>query len=77
MGAQLASLPVNPDDRPLRALQVQLLAALERRTAPPPPPRPAYVPSELGHDRLEVMEISASEWAAASQILEDGPGRGP
>lgn len=74
MGAQLASLPVKPDDLPLRALQVQLLKALARREA-----SAASAPvmsSFLDADKLEVVEISASAWAAASQIAEDGPGRG-
>ncbi len=72
MGAQLASLPVRPQDLPLRALQVQLLQAIERRSAPPP----SYLPSSLDGDRVEVVEISASEWAAASQLFEEGPGAG-
>lgn len=71
MGAQLASLPVRPQDLPLRALQVQLLQAIERRSAPPP----SYLPSSLDGDRVEVQEISASEWAAASQLFEEGPGQ--
>lgn len=74
MGAQLASLPVKADDLPLRALQVQLLKALARREA-----SAAAAPvmsSFLDADKLEVVEISASAWAAASQIAEDGPGRG-
>lgn len=74
MGAQLASLPVKADDLPLRALQVQLLKALARREA-----SAASAPvmsTFLDGDKLEVVEISASAWAAASQIAEDGPGRG-
>lgn len=74
MGAQLASLPVKADDLPLRALQVQLLKALARREA-----SAAAAPvmsSFLDADKLEVVEISASAWAAASQIAEEGPGRG-
>lgn len=65
MGAQLASLPVAPDDRPLRALQVELLAALARRAGAPPTPR--FVPTDLGPGKLEVMEVSDSEWAEASR----------
>lgn len=82
MGAQLTSLPVRPDDVPLRALQVQLMAALARRAAAtmpkaPTPVVPAFVPTGMGHDKLEVMEISASEWAAASDMMDNGPGHGP
>lgn len=73
MGAQLASLPVRPQDLPLRALQVHLLQAIERRSEPPP----SYRPSALDGDRVEVVEISASEWAAASQLFEEGVGQGP
>lgn len=74
MGAQLASLPVRPQDLPLRALQVQLLQALDRRSVRPP--MPSYLPSALDAGRVEVQEISASEWAAASQLFDDGPGQG-
>ncbi|MCP5271754.1 MAG: hypothetical protein H6932_11035 [Burkholderiaceae bacterium] len=80
MGAQLAALPLDLDNKPLRALQVQLQAAILRREDPPPPPRPAplpYLPSSLDESRVEVTEVSESEWAAASQIMEDGPGKGP
>jgi hypothetical protein len=65
MGTQLASLPIEPEDRPLRALQVELLAALARRAGAPPTPR--FVSTDLGPDKLEVMEVSDSEWAAASR----------
>lgn len=97
MGAQLAALPLDLDDRPLRALQVQVQSAIARRASPAPasapvvgtaslsvpPPRPApprpdplpYLPSSLDEGKLEVTEVSQSEWAAASQIMEDGPGR--
>jgi hypothetical protein len=73
MGAQLASLPVAERDLPLRALQVQLLQTLERRTAPPPP-SPNFLPTDLGPGKVEVSEVSESDWAAASQLFEDGPG---
>jgi hypothetical protein len=46
---------------------VQLLQAIERRSAPPP----AYLPSALDGDRVVVQEISASEWAAASRMFEE------
>ena len=72
MGAQLASLPVRAEDLPLRALQVQLLAAIERRLPPPePPPRP-YLSTFLGEDRLEVVEISVSEFTAVANTVLDG-----
>lgn len=79
MGAQLAALPLDLDDRPLRALQVQVQSAILRRDdAPPPRPAPLpYLPSSLDEGRVEVTEVSESEWAAASQIMEDGPGKGP
>ncbi len=79
MGAQLAALPLDLDDRPLRALQVQVQAAILRlddaplRRAEPVP----YLPSSLDGGRVEVTEVSESEWAAASRISEEGPGRGP
>lgn len=87
MGAQLSALPVAADDLPLRALQVQLMAAVERRSSAmtlpllaPTPPRPAiarnpYLPSSLDDGRVEVKEISVSEWAAASELALHGPGR--
>jgi hypothetical protein len=73
MGAQLASLPVAADDLPLRALQVQLLKALDGRQTPVhrAPLRSTF----LDADKLEVVEISASAWAAASQIAANGPGQ--
>lgn len=79
MGAQLAALPLELDNRPLRALQVQVQGAILRRSdAPPPRPDPLpYLPSSLDASRVEVTEVSESEWAAASQIMEDGPGKGP
>lgn len=80
MGAQLAALPLDLGDKPLRALQVQVQSALLRREDPPPPRRPdplPYLPSSLDESRVEVTEVSESEWAAASQIMEDGPGKGP
>jgi hypothetical protein len=64
MGAQLASLPVNPSDLPLRALQVQLLTAIDRRGHPPPP---RYLSSFMGASKLEVSEVSHSAYAAALQ----------
>lgn len=86
MGAQLRALPVDLDDKPLRALHVQLQAALDRRGAPRPEPAPApapkprpavatlsYLPSTMDECRVEVTEVSASEWAAASEIMEYGP----
>ncbi len=90
MSAQLSALPVAADDLPLRALQVQLMAAIERRSSamtlpllapmPPMPPMPAvdrhpYLPSSLDDGRVEVKEISVSEWAAASELALHGPGR--
>jgi hypothetical protein len=80
MGAQLAALPLDLEDRPLRALQVQVQSTIARRDAPPPPPRPdplPYLPSSLDDGKLEITEVGESEWAAASQIMEDGPGKGP
>lgn len=79
MGAQLAALPLDLDNRPLRALQVQVQAAILRRSdAPPPRPDPLpYLPSAMDEGRVEVTEVSESEWAAASQIMEQGPGTGP
>lgn len=88
MSAQLSALPVAADDLPLRALQVQLMAAVERRSSAttlpllaPMPPMPAidrhpYLPSSLDDGRVEVKEISVSEWAAASELALHGPGRG-
>lgn len=88
MGAQLRALPVDLDDKPLRALHVQLQAALDRRGAPRPAAAPApapaarprpvldplpYLPSTMDESRVEVTEVSASEWAAASEIMEYGP----
>jgi hypothetical protein len=79
IGAQLASLPVRPQDLPLRALQVRLREAMARRLPPTPPapaavaapapmPAPAlppkFAPSTLGQDRLEVIEVSATEFDA-------------
>jgi hypothetical protein len=75
MGAQLASLPVRPQDLPLRALQVRLLHSIERRSAPPPPP-PSFLPSDLDPGKVEVSEVSESDWAEASQLFEDSPGLG-
>jgi hypothetical protein len=89
MGAQLASLPVKPGDLPLRALQVQLLAALERRATPQPGRRERQEPQEyqdrqdhwaghstfVGTGRLEVMEVGASQFDAASEAVT-GP-QGP
>jgi hypothetical protein len=80
MGAQLAALPLDLENLPLRALQVQVQSSIARRDAPPPPPRPdplPYLPSSLGEGQLEITEVGESEWAAASQIMEDGPGKGP
>lgn len=79
MGAQLAALPLDLENLPLRALQVQVQSSIARRDAPPPPrPDPLpYLPSSLGEGQLEITEVGESEWAAASQIMEDGPGRGP
>ena len=80
MGAQLAALPLDLDNKPLRALQVQVQAAILRRQEPAPPraPEPVpYLPSSLDDGRVEVTEVSEGEWAAASQIMEDGPGVGP
>jgi hypothetical protein len=71
MGTQLAGLPLDPEDRPLRALQVELLAALARRSAPTS--MPAFVPSALGPDKFEVTEIGDSELAAASGLFETQP----
>ncbi len=71
MGAQLASLPVRGDDVPLRALQVQLLAAIERRIPmASQPPRP-YLSTFMSQDKLEVVEISVSEFAAVANTLAD------
>lgn len=67
MGAQLASLPVDPADLPLRALQVALLAALSRRNDPVPVH--AFVPSGLGSHQVEVMELGDTDWAAASDLF--------
>lgn len=74
MGAQLASLPVKPEDLPLRALQVQLLAAMERRAKPPPEWQQHWVGHStfVGSGSLEVSEVSASEFDAAG---DDRPGR--
>lgn len=84
MAAQLSALPVDLDDRPLRALHVQVQQALDRRALPvepPPPPRPRveplpYLHSSMDQSRVEVTEVSASEWAAASEIMEYGPEAG-
>lgn len=73
MGAQLASLPVRPQDLPLRALQVQLLQALDRRSAPSPI---AFRPTVREAEEVEVQELSPSAWAEASQLFDDGPGQG-
>lgn len=75
IGAQLASLPVRPQDVPLRALQVRLGEVMARRAPPPrpePPPTPVaapaappqFMPSALGQDKLEVIEVSATEFDA-------------
>lgn len=82
MGTQLAALPVAADDMPLRALNVQLMAAIDRRELPPPPAPAAradpipFLPSALDESRVEVTEVSESEWAEASRISLDGPGCG-
>lgn len=86
MGAQLASLPVKAQDLPLRALQVQLLAAIERRAAPRRPALPVATPSDfaptapwnghstfVGMGRLEVSEVNASQFDAATDVMP-GPG---
>jgi hypothetical protein len=80
MGAQLAALPLDLDDRPLRALQLRLqstILRLDEPAPPPPPPRMPYLPSSLDDEsRVQVTEVSASEWAAASAFFESGPGQG-
>jgi hypothetical protein len=77
MGTQLASLPVDPADRPLRALQVQLLAALSRHEPTPAPPgkSPAFIPSTMSPDQVVVHEMRDSEWAAASELFQTGTGQ--
>ena len=71
MGVQLASLPVDPADRPLRALQVQLLAALSRhdKSADRPGKSPAFLPSAMSPDQVDVQEISETDWASASDMF--------
>lgn len=79
MGAQLAALPMDMEDKPLRALQVRLQSAILKldETPPPKPERIPYLPSALDETRVEVTEVSASEWAAVSLLSLDGPGKGP
>jgi hypothetical protein len=69
MGAQLASLPVDPTDLPLRALQVALLSALSRRNETHRP-SPSFGPSALGPSQVEVVELGDTDWAAASDLFE-------
>lgn len=71
MGAQLASLPVDPADLPLRALQVALLSALSRRKGPES--GHAFVPSGLGSHQVEVLELGDTDWAAASDLFDTAP----
>lgn len=76
MGAQLAALPLALDDKPLRALQVQLQAAILRLDddALRRPQSLPYLPSSLDDSRLEVTELSDSEWAAAGRFADGGAG---
>lgn len=74
MVGQLAALPLDPNDQPLRSLQVTLRTALMKlEEAPLPkaeePPLPKadhtpFLPSQLDESRVEITEVSASEWAA-------------
>ena len=74
MGSQLAALPLDPNDQPLRALQIKLrtmIMKLEEAPLPkaeePPAPKDEhtpFLPSQLDESRVEITEVSASEWAA-------------
>lgn len=66
MGGQLAALPLDPSDQPLRALQVKLRTALMKLEEAPLPKveHTAFLPSQLDESRVEITEVSASEWAA-------------
>ena len=66
MGSQLAALPLDPNDQPLRALQIKLrTAALKLEEASlPKVEHTSFLPSQLDESRVQITEVSATEWAS-------------
>lgn len=69
IAAQLASLPIADDDQALQDLQSLLMAIIERR-ARAVQPRGRYLSTFISDDKLEVSEVSHSDFLAAAQGLK-------